>query len=391
MGFRPINEEEPVFLYDDGVQTGPIPFHEARSYWSKGRFSRDAFYWIQGMEEWRPALHAFGHQNIPAQNKGVHEPQVSASQPAAERRPRVLVVDDDSVLCEIIRDILDSGGIDVETAEDYKPALDLLEQNGFPHYDCVVTDYNMPGGTGVDLARWIKSREHALQVLLLTAHDSKQVVKLGLRAGVCDFQEKPLRRKSFLAALHSAIQQTSRHREERAGYLELIRLKLAGKGAVAEQMMSTLVQRESSLGGLLSKLETIVKYAAQLEEKNSEAFPGTNIYASESPFQGRIGDLSLLELAQLLVQSGKTGELQLVDETRKRMGVIYFLKGKIVHAENGNDSGGKVLTQLMLCPDGYFSFFYGRESKAHTIKGDAISLLLEISSRMDERDGEIAA
>ncbi|NJK90506.1 MAG: response regulator [Blastochloris sp.] len=323
-------------------------------------------------------------------------PKVEAPQPkvVAERKHRVLVVDDDMLVREMIGDLLDQQGILWDKAEDMLPARKLLEQKGLSHYDAVVTDYQTPGGSGVDLVRWIKQRENALQVLLLTAKDDKEVVKSGLRAGVMDFLDKPVRRKSFLPSISQAITQTSQLREERAAYLELIRLKLAGRGGAAENLMTQLVHRESSVGGLLSKLETVMKYSEELEKKNAEVFPGSNVYVSEMPFQGQISDLSLLDLAQLLSQSGKTGELQVLGATKIHLGSIYFDEGRLTHAEvreGAKETGHEALVKLMSLNTGYFCFQYGKVTVEASLFDDPTSLLLAVSAEMDEGSKAIAA
>lgn len=426
MSHGSFNDETTVFLFDENGQSGPMPLKKARELWASGNLGEEAYYWAGGMPDWKPVPGLFGNLlkfqplakpdvtpvtstsekalSSPAPTQTLASAQGHAlvkNQPTAksqeepkaphQRKSRVLVVDDDMLVREMIGDLLDQQGILWEKADDIKPACDILEKKGLSYFDALITDYQTPGGSGVDLVRWVKQRENALQILLLTAKDDKEVVKSGLRAGVMDFLDKPVRRKTLLPAISQAIQETARQREERSAYLELIRMKLAGRGGAAESLMTDLVHRESSVGGLLAKLETVMKYSEELEKKNAEVFPGSNVYVSEMPFQGQIADLSLLELSQLLSQSHKSGELQVLSPSKAILGSIYFSEGRLAHALYGTTEGKEALGRLMNQQTGYFCFHYGKLCPGRTLFEDTTSLLLAISAQMDEKSKAIAA
>jgi len=427
MPYSHFNDETPVFLFDEKGQVGPIPFRRARELCKSEQVGEEAYFWAGGMADWRPVSDLLLQSRVipPVLNplfekhlllEGISQPSGSGSPTTAEkseksplapkeerwegqtplsvvqeRKSRVLVVDDDMLIREMIGDLLDQQGLLWEKADDIKPACELMEKKGLSYFDAVITDYQTPGGSGVELVRWVKQRENALQILLLTAKDDKEVVKSGLRAGVMDFLDKPVRKKMLLPALELAIRETVRQREERSAYLELIRMKLAGRGGAAESLMTDLVHRESSVGGLLAKLETVMKYSEELEKRNAEVFPGSNVYVSEMPFQGQIADLSLLELSQLLSQSNKTGELQVMSTAKQVLGSMYFAEGRLSHAMQGTVEGKQALARLMGQTTGYFCFHYGRLTSGQTLFEDTTSLLLSISAEMDEKSKAIAA
>jgi len=385
------NDDDWIYLYDGETQSEPMTCREARAGWKAGRWSRQAFYWMEGMPEWSPALHFFKEEEFSPRPDGADKAGRGDASVPGKKRSRVLVVDDDPILCEIVKDMLGHNDLMVDVAHGHGEACALLDKNGFMHYDAVVTDYLMPDGSGADLARWIKQREHALQVVMLTAQDNKDVIKMGLRAGVCDFQEKPLRPKVFKTALDAAIQQTTRQREERSAYLELIHMKMAERGGLAEEFMKSLVQRESSVSGLLAKLETVLRYAKELESLGPTEGTVGRVTGTNMLLQGKIGDLTLLDLMQLLIQSGKTGELQVLDNTQKMQGSIYLVEGAIRHAVSGDQTGRRVLSRLLPTAEGSFKFIDGRHSAQQTIKGDSFTLLLEVSGEMDQSDRVMVA
>jgi hypothetical protein len=109
------------------------------------------------------------------------------------------------------------------------------------------------------------------------------------------------------------------------------------------------------------------------------------------PFQGQLADLSLMELTQLLSQSSKTGELQVMSAAKQIQGSIYFAQGNLSHAVQGTTEGKQALSSLMGQRTGYFCFYYGKRSAGQTLYEDTTSLLLAISAEMDEKNRAIAA
>jgi signal transduction histidine kinase/CheY-like chemotaxis protein len=85
--------------------------------------------------------------------------------PGSEPQVRILVVDDESFIRELLRDILQSEGHSVAEAEDGLQALQLFESESF---DAVFTDIGMPGMSGWDLARAIRQRDVDIPLAVLT-------------------------------------------------------------------------------------------------------------------------------------------------------------------------------------------------------------------------------
>lgn len=95
---------------------------------------------------------ATARQSAPAQSS---ESSVQPVTSAAQAAVRVLVVDDESYVRELLRDILDSLGHQVVEADDGFKALELFDSQVF---DAVFTDISMPGMSGWELARLIRER-----------------------------------------------------------------------------------------------------------------------------------------------------------------------------------------------------------------------------------------
>src|SRR5687767_5325280 len=80
---------------------------------------------------------------------------------------RILVVDDESIVCDSIKRILKFCGYEVEMATTAREAIALLENDG--KFDLVIIDYLMPGMKGDELAVVVKSRLTKAPIVMITA------------------------------------------------------------------------------------------------------------------------------------------------------------------------------------------------------------------------------
>ncbi|MFC6669762.1 chemotaxis response regulator CheY [Marinobacterium aestuariivivens] len=104
---------------------------------------------------------------------------------------RILVVDDFSTMRRIIKNLLrDLGFSNVIEADDGKTALPILKQGGV---DFLVTDWNMPGMTGIDLLREVRKdpKLAATPVLMVTAEAKREQIIAAAQAGVNGYVVKP--------------------------------------------------------------------------------------------------------------------------------------------------------------------------------------------------------
>ena len=101
---------------------------------------------------------------------------------------RVLVVDDDPLIIEILRTILDLEEYDVTAASDGESALEVVGDNDL---DVVVLDVMMPGIDGFEVCRRIKDGPDAPPVILLTARDNEDDHAAGKEAGCDGYLTKP--------------------------------------------------------------------------------------------------------------------------------------------------------------------------------------------------------
>lgn len=104
---------------------------------------------------------------------------------------KILVVDDFSTMRRIIKNLLkDLGFSNIEEADDGTTALPMLKHG---HFDFLVTDWNMPGMTGIDLLKAVRADPALvnLPVLMVTAEAKREQIIMAAQAGVNGYIVKP--------------------------------------------------------------------------------------------------------------------------------------------------------------------------------------------------------
>ena len=118
-----------------------------------------------------------------------------------ERSPRVLVVEDDGEIADVLQRSLRLEGYEVRLAGDGQAALD--EANAFLP-DLVILDLGLPKIDGIEVARELR-RDDTVPILMLTARDAVEARVTGLDAGADDYLVKPFERQELLARLRALL------------------------------------------------------------------------------------------------------------------------------------------------------------------------------------------
>ena len=116
---------------------------------------------------------------------------------------KLLIIEDEASIQELMTSALKKEGHVVENAMDYNEALDKL---GAYSYDCALLDLNLPGGNGLDILKHIKKYCNKLNVIIISARDSIDDKVHGLELGADDYLAKPF----HLAELSARIRSVSR-------------------------------------------------------------------------------------------------------------------------------------------------------------------------------------
>ena len=108
-----------------------------------------------------------------------------------DKNMKILIVDDFSTMRRIIKNLLkDLGFSNTQEADDGSTALPMLKSNDF---DFLITDWNMPGMTGIDLLKAVRADEALshLPVLMVTAEAKREQIVAAAQAGVNGYVVKP--------------------------------------------------------------------------------------------------------------------------------------------------------------------------------------------------------
>jgi DNA-binding response OmpR family regulator len=123
---------------------------------------------------------------------------------------KILVVDDEPVLLEQLRETLTSQKYDVDTADDGESALDKLFDN---LYDLIILDIMLPKVDGLSVLREIRKAKVKTPVLMLTAKGSVEDKIKGLDYGADDYLAKPFAMAELMARIRSLLRRASDHRD----------------------------------------------------------------------------------------------------------------------------------------------------------------------------------
>lgn len=123
---------------------------------------------------------------------------------------KILIVEDDPSLREIIRKTLEKERYVVEEAPDYRTAL---EKTADYSYDCILLDIMLPDGNGLSLLEELKKQHKKENIIIISAKDSLEDKVLGLDLGADDYLPKPFHLVELVARVKSVIRRNHREGE----------------------------------------------------------------------------------------------------------------------------------------------------------------------------------
>ncbi len=129
--------------------------------------------------------------------------------PAPIAPPRILIVDDDPDIRQVVSAMLEAVGLSVLAVESGEDALDRVGREPF---DLLLVDWNLPRMTGLELCRALRKapRLEALPVLFLTANASSQDMVEAFASGGDDYVTKPFRAPELGARIFSLLRRMKR-------------------------------------------------------------------------------------------------------------------------------------------------------------------------------------
>jgi two-component system, NtrC family, response regulator PilR len=157
---------------------------------------------------------------------------------AAPSPPRVLIVDDEPGLREMLGILFRREGYDVVAQPGFRSAVEAIRRTPAP-FAAVLTDLVMPDGSGLDVLSEAKRRAPATQVVVMTAHSTVEAAVDAMRRGAYDFVTKPFSNDEITALVAKALEKTAIVTENerlRAKMRRLERREMFGSSEAARQI-----------------------------------------------------------------------------------------------------------------------------------------------------------
>jgi two-component system, LuxR family, response regulator FixJ len=115
----------------------------------------------------------------------------------------VVLIDDDDAVLKSLQMLLQNRGLNVRCFASVESFLDDVTSYGI---DCVVSDVRLPGKSGLDLQRELKTRKPGTPLILITGHGDVDMAVAAIKEGAFDFIEKPFDDDRLVASITEAIE-----------------------------------------------------------------------------------------------------------------------------------------------------------------------------------------
>src|SRR3569832_2362452 len=153
----------------------------------------------------------------------------------------ILCVDDELAIRQIVAETLRQSGHEPLEADNVGAALHLLERT---KVDLIVSDYRMPGITGLEFLSMLQREGYDIPVIMLTGYASIEHAVASIKAGAIDYITKPVRPQQLELAVEQALEFVRLRRENETLRREVMEFRnerqIIGESAVIRRIMQTV-------------------------------------------------------------------------------------------------------------------------------------------------------
>ena len=163
--------------------------------------------------------------------------------------PRILVVDDEAHLRELLEIALVKMGLDVDSADSLAAARSHLASND---YALILTDMRLPDGLGIELVREVTSGDKVIPIAVITAYGSADNAVVALKAGAFDYLSKPVALDQLRLMVQSALRigkpaENLRQPGDAKARSSGNALRLIGQSAAMQELRTQIVRLARSM------------------------------------------------------------------------------------------------------------------------------------------------
>jgi len=172
---------------------------------------------------------------------------------------KLLLIDDERPILEVLDIYLTSEGYEVITAENGKEGLEIFEKEG-GGINLVITDIKMPEIEGLEVLRRIKAIDKDTEVIVVTGHGDMDSAIESLKYGASDFINKPIRFEALILAIERAKQKIARSRQLK-DYTKNLEQKIEERTLELRQAQEELMENErlATIGETVAGLAHYIK------------------------------------------------------------------------------------------------------------------------------------
>ncbi|MBU2863467.1 response regulator [Reinekea forsetii] len=118
-----------------------------------------------------------------------------------EQQKKLLIVDDDQEICDLLKEYLEKNGFSVDAVGDGQKMFDRLNAD---HFDLIVLDIMLPGDDGFSLCKMVRNKSN-IPIIMLTAGSDETDRIIGLELGADDYVGKPFNPRELLARIKAIL------------------------------------------------------------------------------------------------------------------------------------------------------------------------------------------
>ncbi|WP_125713767.1 response regulator transcription factor [Companilactobacillus kedongensis] len=207
---------------------------------------------------------------------------------------RILIVDDEPSILELIEYNLQDQGYEVKRAINGKMALEMANSE---HFDLILLDQMLPKLSGIRVLKKMRAIGNLTPVIFLTAVDNEDSKVDGLISGADDYITKPFSIKELLARVEVVIRRTSKDDDEKKINFHLNR---AMKSIIIDDTEISLTRKEYELMDFLLKNTGIVVSREQIFD---------NVWGVNSDSQLRMVDIQISHLRDKIEKDTKDPQI----------------------------------------------------------------------------------
>lgn len=126
------------------------------------------------------------------------------------KKIEVMVLDDEPIVCERVKEFLEKKGVSTETYTDSKSALNRIKEKTF---DVIVTDVKMEGATGMDVLFTVKKDNYRSEVIIITGYSAFESYREAEAVGVFDYIMKPFKMDDLYHKIKKAAKKAQKDRQ----------------------------------------------------------------------------------------------------------------------------------------------------------------------------------